>query len=107
RRGKSARSLTLISPAGLGPEVNGDFLAGFLRAESERSLAPWMRLLANDENALGSAMVKTTVRQRRERDIAAAQRSIAATLFPDGVQAISLRETLANYAGPVKVIFGL
>ncbi|HEY1943414.1 MAG TPA: acetoin dehydrogenase dihydrolipoyllysine-residue acetyltransferase subunit [Roseiarcus sp.] len=107
RRGKSARSLTLISPAGLGPEVNGDFLAGFLRAESERSLAPWMRLLANDEGALGSAMVKTTIRQRRERDIAAAQRSIAATLFPDGAQAISLRETLANYAGPVKVIFGL
>ena len=107
RRGKLARSLTLVAPAGLGPEVNGEFLAGFLGAESEESLAPWMRFLANDESALGSAMVKTTIRQRRERDIGAGQRAVAEALFPDGVQAFSLRETLARYAGPVRVIFGL
>ncbi|MBV8662999.1 MAG: alpha/beta fold hydrolase, partial [Hyphomicrobiales bacterium] len=107
RRGERARSLTLIAPAGLGPEVNGDFLAGFLRAQSESSLAPWMRLLANDEGALGSALVKTTLRQRRESDIGAAQSAIAAALFPDGVQAFDVRAALARYAGPAKVIFGL
>ncbi|MBV8474002.1 MAG: acetoin dehydrogenase dihydrolipoyllysine-residue acetyltransferase subunit [Hyphomicrobiales bacterium] len=107
RRGERARSLTLIAPAGLGPEVNGDFLAGFLRAQSESSLAPWMRLLAHDEGALGSAMVKTTLRQRRESDIGAAQSAIAAALFPDGVQAFDVRAALARYAGPAKVIFGL
>jgi pimeloyl-ACP methyl ester carboxylesterase len=107
RRGTLARSLTLIAPAGLGPDINGDFLAGFLRAQSEASLSPWMRLLASDEAALGSAMVKTTLRQRRDNGVAAAQSALAAALFPDGVQAFSLRESLGRYGGPAKVIFGL
>ncbi len=66
-----------------------------------------MRLLANDEGALGSAMVKTTLRQRRESDIGAAQNAIAAALFPDGVQALDVRDALARFEGPSKVIFGL
>jgi len=107
RRGERVRSLTLIAPAGLGPDVNGAFVAGFLRAQSEASLTPWMRLLASDEAALGSAMVKTTLRQRRESDLAATQAAVAAALFPDGVQAVNLRDELARYGGPAKVIFGL
>ena len=46
--GFRALSLALISPAGLGPEVNGAFIAGFLRARSEASLSPWMRELVAD-----------------------------------------------------------
>jgi pimeloyl-ACP methyl ester carboxylesterase len=107
RLGALARSLTLIAPAGLGPDINADFLGGFLRAQSEASLAPWMRLLASDEAALGSAMVKTTLRQRRDNGVAAAQSALAAALFPDGVQAFNLREPLGRYNGPAKVIFGL
>ena len=107
RRAELARSLTLIAPAGLGPDVNGDFVTGFLRAQSEASLAPWMGLLASDEAALGSAMVKATLRQRRDSDLVAAQSAIAAAFFPDGAQAFSLRAALKRYAGPVKVIFGL
>jgi pyruvate dehydrogenase E2 component (dihydrolipoamide acetyltransferase) len=107
RRPVRARSLTLIAPAGLGPDINGDFLSGFLRAQSEPSLAPWIRLLATDNGALGSALVKTTLRQRRDYGVAAAQSRIAADLFPDGTQAFNMREALARYDGPVKVIFGL
>ena len=62
--GFRALSLALISPAGLGPEVNGAFIAGFLRARSEASLSPWMRELVADPAALGSALVNTTLRQR-------------------------------------------
>ena len=101
------RSLTLISPAGLGPEINGAFVTGFLAAQSEASLAPWLRQLASDEAALGSAMVKTTMRQRRDGDLAQPQRRVAEALFPDGVQAFDVRAALAAYSGPRRVVFGL
>ncbi len=107
RRPERVRSLTLLSPAGLGPEVNGAFFSGFLAAQSEASLAPWVRVLATHEAALGSAMVKTTLRQRRDLGIGASQARVAAALFPDGVQAFDARPALAVYRGPVRVVFGL
>jgi pyruvate dehydrogenase E2 component (dihydrolipoamide acetyltransferase) len=107
RHPKPVRSLTLLAPGGLGPDFNRAFLEGFLHAKSEASLSPWLRLLATDEAALGGAMTKTTLRQRRETGVAAAQARIAAALFPDGVQAFNVREKLAQFAGPTKIIFGL
>ena len=101
------RSLTLISPGGLGPEINGAFLSGFLAAQSEASLAPWVRVLATDEASLGSAMVKTTLRQRRDLGVGVGQARIASALFPDGVQAFDARSALAAYTGPARVIFGV
>jgi pyruvate dehydrogenase E2 component (dihydrolipoamide acetyltransferase) len=102
-----ALSLALISPAGLGPEVNGAFIAGFLRARSDASLSPWMRELVADPAALGSALVNTTLRQRAAGALVEAQTRLAAALFPDGAQAIDIRPWLAEIAIPAKVIVGV
>ncbi len=104
--GFRALSLMLIAPAGLGPEVNGAFLAGFLRARSEASLTPWMSLLAADPVSLGAALVKTTLRQREGGALVEAQTRLAETLFPDGVQAFSIRHWLADPAIPTKIVVG-
>jgi pyruvate dehydrogenase E2 component (dihydrolipoamide acetyltransferase) len=101
------RSLTLLAPAGLGPEFNGAFAGGFLAAQREASLAPWVRQLAVDEAALGSAMVKATLALRAKRPLVEAQTKIAAAFFPDGTQAVSTRADLGRYGGPVRVVFGL
>ena len=100
-------SLALIAPAGLGPEVNGAFIAGFLRARSEASLGAWMRELVADPAALGSALVQTTLRQRAAGDLVEAQSRIAEALFPDGAQAIDIRPWLAEIAVPAKLIVGV
>jgi pyruvate dehydrogenase E2 component (dihydrolipoamide acetyltransferase) len=102
-----ALSLALISPAGLGPEVNGAFIAGFLRARSEASLSPWMRELVADPASLGSALVSTTLRQRAAGELVEAQTRLAEALFPDGAQAIDIRPWLAEIAIPAKVIVGV
>jgi len=102
-----ALSLALIAPAGLGPEVNGAFLAGFLRARSAASLSPWMRELVADPAALGSALVNTTLRQRAVEGLVEAQTRLADALFPDGAQAIDIRPWLAEIAIPAKVIVGV
>ena len=105
--GFRALSLALIAPVGLGPEVNGAFIAGFLRARSEASLSPWMRQLVADPAALGSALVKTTLRQREASGLVEAQTRLAEALFPDGAQAIDIRPWLAEIAIPAKVIVGV
>jgi pyruvate dehydrogenase E2 component (dihydrolipoamide acetyltransferase) len=101
-----ALSLMLIAPAGLGPEVNWAFLAGFLRARSEASLTPWMRLLVADPVALGAALVNTTLRQRERGALVEAQTRLVETLFPDGVQAFGVRHLLADPSAPTKIVWG-
>jgi pyruvate dehydrogenase E2 component (dihydrolipoamide acetyltransferase) len=105
--GFRALSLALIAPAGLGPEVNGAFIAGFLRARSEASLSPWMRELVADPAAFGAALVNTTLRQRAAVGLVEAQTRLAEALFPDGAQAIDIRPWLAEIAIPAKVVVGV
>jgi pimeloyl-ACP methyl ester carboxylesterase len=99
------RSLMLLSPAGLGPDMNGAFIQGFLRATSEASLASWVRELAFDERTLGPSFVSATLRAR-SGDVVRSQEQVAARLFPDGTQAFSIRHLLEGFDWPVKVVFG-
>ncbi|MGO9740064.1 MAG: acetoin dehydrogenase dihydrolipoyllysine-residue acetyltransferase subunit [Roseiarcus sp.] len=107
RRPDLVRSLTLLAPAGLGTDIDGEFILGFLTARSEAILSAWLRRLASDFAALGTAMVKTTLRQRRERDLVETQTRIAATFFPNGEQGFDVRPYLARYSGPTRLVFGL
>ena len=100
------RSLLLLSPAGLGPDINGAFLDGFVRARSEASLAPWLRLLVSDEAVLGQGFIRATARARAADTVIAAQTAVARALFPDGTQAFSVRDSLTRIAVPTRVVFG-
>jgi pyruvate dehydrogenase E2 component (dihydrolipoamide acetyltransferase) len=99
------RSLLMLSPAGLGPDFNGAFLSGFLRATSEASLAPWIRELSFDERSLGAPFVRATLRARNG-EMVQAQEQLAARLFPDGTQSFSIRHLFDVIDCPTKVVFG-
>ena len=105
--GVRALSLMLIAPAGLGEGVSAAFVEGFLQADTEESLRPWLNLLVADPAALGAGLARTTLRQRREQPLVAAQRRLATALFGDGRQTFSVREHLADPAIPVKIVVGL
>lgn len=100
------RSLFLISPAGLGPDVNGAFVLGYVRSTNEASLAPWMKLLVADETVIGPAFVKVTAETRAAPGVAEAQQRIAQAIFPDGTQVVSVRKALAGLPCPVRIVFG-
>ena len=100
------RSLFLLSPAGLGPDINADFLAGFCNARNEDDLAPWMALLVADPASLHPAFTQVTAATRAQPGVAAAQEQIARTVFPDGKQAFSVRDALEGLAVPTEVVFG-
>jgi pimeloyl-ACP methyl ester carboxylesterase len=105
--GVKALSLTLIAPAGLGDDVNAAFFDGYLQADTEAALTPWLHMLVVDHAALGSALARTTLRQRRERPLVAEQRRLAGALFAGGRQTIDIRGHLATLEAPIKIVFGL
>jgi pimeloyl-ACP methyl ester carboxylesterase len=105
--GVKALSLMLIAPAGLGKETNAAFFDGFLQAETEGGLTPWLHMLVVDPAALGSALARTTLRQRRERPLVAEQRRLAQAIFAGGRQAIDVRGHLGALQAPTKIVFGV
>jgi len=102
----AVRSLMLLAPAGLGPDIDGAFLDGYGRARSEASLAPWMARLVADPATLPAGFIQATAKARASGDAAESQQRLAAALFPDGTQAFSTRPLLDALPMPVKVVFG-
>ena len=105
--GVKTLSLLLIAPAGLGEEVNAAFFDGYLQADAEAALTPWLHMLVVDPTALGSALARTTLRQRKERPLVAEQRRLAGALFAGSRQAIDIRGHLAAPVAPTKIVIGL
>ncbi len=100
------RSLVLLSPAGLGPEINGDFLRGYLGARSEASLTPWMQELVADPALITPAFVRATLKGRDGTTVLDSQRRLVDAVFPDGTQAASVRADLGRVTVPTRVVFG-
>ncbi len=101
----TVRSLFLLAPAGLGPEIDADFIAGFGRAVSEPALAPWMRRLVADPAVVTDALVRATARSRARGDVAG-HAAVAAAVFPEGTQAGDVIAALGRLAIPVRAVFG-
>lgn len=100
------RSLVLISSAGLGPQINGAFLSGLVRAKSEASVTPWLKELVVDETLLSKAFINATVAQANDTELRDAQAGIADHLCADGTQTFEIRSSLASLNIPVRLIFG-
>ncbi len=100
------RSLFLIAPAGLGPEIDGEFLTGFCLARDQAELTPWMSRLVSDPASIPPVFVEVTAATRAEPGVADAQLHLAQSLFPHGRQAFSIRAALANLALPIQIIVG-
>lgn len=96
------RGLCLVSPAGLGPGINGAFIEGVLRAQRQESLKPWLDLLVQDAAVISPAFLQAVVQQRDDTDLTAAMRAFAERFFPDGTQSISIRDDLARLSQPVR-----
>lgn len=100
------RSLFLLAPAGLGPDINGAFVSGLARARTAESLAPWMGELVANPAVLTPAFVRASAAARADEALVAAQQRLVGALFPDGTQAFSVRAELEQLRIPVAVVAG-
>lgn len=105
-RPRAIRSLTLIAPAGLGPQINGEALDGIGRASHADSLLPWLQLLTAEPAAIGPEYARAAFAARSDGALRAAQADMARVLFRDGVQTFDLRPALARLELPIQIIWG-
>jgi pyruvate dehydrogenase E2 component (dihydrolipoyllysine-residue acetyltransferase) len=106
RRPLRAASLTLIAPAGLGPDINGAFIDAFLAAARRREAVSALSLLVYDPRLISRFMVEETLRYKRLDGVAASLAAIASAWFPGGRQALDLAPRIARLQAPVQVIWG-
>ena len=99
-------SLSLIAPAGLGGRINGEYIGGFLQARRHRDLKPIVGMLFHDQRLVTRDMIEDLLKARRIDGAETALRAIAAAVFPDGRQAVDLRDRLAGLPMPVLILRG-
>lgn len=100
------RSLCLIAPGGLGPEVNMAFLNGLTQATREESLRHWLEKMVADPAKLPDGLAGAILRQRERSGTQAAQARLLEVLFPDGTQGMRLGAALDAVRVPAKVLWG-
>ncbi len=106
RRPDCVASVTLLAPAGLGPEINGAFIEGFVRAARRREAIQALQMLVHAPALISRAMVEEFLRYKRLDGVVPALETMARAWFPQGRQAVDLREELRALAMPVQVIWG-
>jgi pyruvate dehydrogenase E2 component (dihydrolipoamide acetyltransferase) len=100
------KSLTLISPAGLGPEINMDYINGFISSSSRRDLKPALENLFADASLVSRQMVDDLLKYKRLDGVGDALTALKDGVFPNGKQAVILVDALKSSGVPALVIWG-
>jgi pyruvate dehydrogenase E2 component (dihydrolipoamide acetyltransferase) len=106
RQPERVATLSLIAAASLGPEINGAFIDGFVRAARRREAVEVLGLLVHDPALVGRTMVEEVLRYKRLDGVPAALATIAEEWFPQGRQRAGLGEAVAGLKIPLQLIWG-
>ncbi|MGR8947022.1 MAG: acetoin dehydrogenase dihydrolipoyllysine-residue acetyltransferase subunit [Gammaproteobacteria bacterium] len=98
--------LSLIASAGLGDEINHEYIQGFIDAESRRDLKPLMKQLVGDPKLVNRSMVDDVLKFKRIDGVTDALQTIANGFVSAGKQTDNFREQLADIAVPTQIIWG-
>ncbi len=99
-------SLNLLAPAGLGKDVNADFISAFVDSESSRDMKAVLQMLVYNKALVGRKMVDAVLRARRLDGARDALHVIAKACFPNGHQADDLHSVLAGAETPTQIFWG-
>jgi pyruvate dehydrogenase E2 component (dihydrolipoyllysine-residue acetyltransferase) len=99
-------SLVLIASAGLAPEIDGEYLNGFVAASRRKDLKPLLERLFADPNLAGRQFVEDVLRYKRVDGVDAALRTILSEFCPKGKQATVFRDRLSELQIPILVLWG-
>ena len=105
-RPRQIETLTLLSPAGLRPQINGDILDGMARANTAASLGPWLRMMMGDPSQLSDNYIQAAMLARKDPKLRRAQQALQTAIFPDHTQASDLSAALNRVTCPTRIVFG-
>jgi pyruvate dehydrogenase E2 component (dihydrolipoamide acetyltransferase) len=97
-------SVVLIASAGLGAEINGDYIEGFIAANRRKDMKKVLGLLFSNPDLVTRQLVNDELRFKRMDGVDEALRALADHIFPDGNQADVF--DLSDLEVPVLVIWG-
>src|SRR5205823_6917684 len=100
RKPERVATLTLISSAALGPEINAAFIDGFVRAARRREAMELLGLLVHDRALVSRAMVEDVLRYKRLDGVPEALAAFAEEWFPGDQQIVRLGEGVATLKLP-------
>lgn len=80
-------SLILIDSAGLGPEINEEYIEGFIAANRRREMKKTLEMLFADPDLVTRQLVRDVMKFKRVDGVDEALRTVADQVFPDGHQA--------------------
>ena len=106
KRPAETASLTLIASVGLGPEIDGGFIAAFTAAERRKEMVTVAETLFADRKLVTRKLVEDMLRMKRIDGVSEAMRRIAAREFPGGRQTHVGGASLAGLRAPLLAIWG-
>ena len=99
-------SVTAICSAGLGPEINMDYIDGFMQAKRRKQLQPVLEMLVADASMVSREMIEDVLKFKRLDGVDAALNRIIDDTFAGGQQSLQLTGRLGEITVPVQVIWG-
>ena len=100
------RSLTLIGSAGLGEEINGDYLRGFTQSQSRRELKPFVQQLFKDSSLVTRQLVEDLLKFKRIDGVQVCLQTIMDCFIDGDKQVEILTNVLESQDIPALVIWG-
>ena len=102
---ETVKSLGLICSAGLGPDINSDYLRGFVEAQSQQELKLVLQQLFADESLVNLQLVNDLLNYKRMDGVEASLNALSETLISAGEQTF-LTDNIVASGIPVLVIWG-
>lgn len=97
-------SLVLVASAGLGEEINAEYIEGFIAANRRREMKNVLGLLFANPDLVTRQLVNDVLRFKRLDGVDEALRTVADRVFPGGKQAGAA--DLSNLEVPILAIWG-
>jgi pyruvate dehydrogenase E2 component (dihydrolipoamide acetyltransferase) len=102
-----AASVTLVCSAGLGAEINGDYISGFVGASKRKELKPVAQQLFADASLVTRDLLDDLLKYKRIDGVQDALDGILKGTFNGGgTQALVLADRLGELKAPVQAIWG-
>lgn len=102
---QTVKSLTLISSAGLGTNINSDYLNGFVENQTPQEMTRVLQQLFADKSLVSRQLVEEILNYKRMDGVETALKALSGTLKSLGQQTI-LADNLVASGKPVLLIWG-
>ncbi len=104
--GAHIKTLTLIAPAGLGPNIKGSFLDGFVSETRAKKLRPVIDMLVAEPSIISAEMIEDVLKFKRLDGAQDALVAVREANFPGSEQKVSIGAAIASLKVPIQIILG-